>query len=136
MRTYLTKGMGVLILLTCVQAALRLFFAVGLTGNMCMELQQQIMDMVDSPLVDWTTTVTLPFFILGASGAIAAVGLLLNRRWGLYGTALVSLVTIAYDLWATFAIQPSALFGIVIPALFITYLIGTRGREHNRTVVS
>jgi hypothetical protein len=136
MRTYLTKGMGVLILLSCVQAALRIFFAVGLSGNLGAETQQQIMAMVDSPLTDWTMTITLPFFALGISGAVAAAGLLLNRNWGLHATALVSLATIAYDLWATFAIQPSALFGIVIPAAFIIYVLGIGGRGHHRTVVS
>ena len=136
MRTYLTKGMGALILLSFVQAALRIFFAVGLTGNLCAETQQQIMDMVDGPLTDWTTTIALPFFALGISGAFAAAGLVLNRNWGLYATVLVSLATIAYDLWAAFVIQPSALFGLVIPAAFIIYVVGVRGRGHHRTVVS
>jgi hypothetical protein len=136
MRPNLTKGMGALILLSCVQAALRVFFAVGLTGYLGMEIQQQIMGMVDSPLGDWTMTITLPFFMLGVSSAVSVAGLLLNRNWGLYGTVVVSLITIAYDLWATFAIQPSALFGIVIPTMFSIYLIGVRGRGHHRTVVS
>lgn len=136
MTTNLNKGMGVLILLSCVQAALRIFFAVGLTGSLGAETQQQIMGMVDSPLADWTATITLPFFVLGVSGAIAAAGLLLNRGWGLYGTALVSVATIAYDLWGAFAIQPSALFGIVIPMAFMIYAIGIVGLGHHRTVVS
>jgi hypothetical protein len=128
--------MGVLILLSCVQAALRLLFAVGLTGSLGAETQQQIMDMVDGPLADWAATITLPFFVLGISGAVAAAGLLLNRGWGLYGTAVVSLATITYDLWAAFAIQTSALFGVVIPMAFLVYVVGIRGHGHHRTVVS
>jgi len=136
MRTYLTRWMSVIILLSCVQAALRIFFAVGLTGSLGAETQQQIMNMVDSPLEDWTATITLPFFVLGVSGAVAAGGLLLNRGWGVYGTAAVSLATIAYDLWAALAIQPSALFGMVVPMAFLIYAVGIWGRGNHRTVVS
>ena len=46
-----------------------------------------------------------------------------QKRWGYFGTLALSAATIAFDVWAIVTVQWSAAMGIVLPALFIAYLL-------------
>lgn len=63
------------------------------------------------------------FYLLGAFGLVAAYGLWNGERWGFNGTLVLSAVTIAFDVWAVATVQSSAAMGIVLPAVFIAYLL-------------
>jgi hypothetical protein len=108
--------------LALVQAALRLFFALGGSGLLGNEIRDQTMGLIEAPVADEMLMIVLPFFLIGLLGAITAVGLLLHRPWGFHGTIALSLATIAYDLWAVVEIQSSAALGIILPVIFILYL--------------
>jgi len=60
---------------------------------------------------------------LGIGGLIALPALLLLSRWGYWGTIIVSVATIVFDLWATFAVFWTALAGVFVPALLLLYLV-------------
>jgi uncharacterized membrane protein (DUF2068 family) len=66
------------------------------------------------------------FYILGAVGLITAFGLWRQKRWGYLGTLVLSAATTVFDVWAIVAVQSSAAMGIVLPALFIVYLLVIR----------
>ena len=53
-------------------------------------------------------------------------GLWTEKRWGYLGTLVLSAVTIVFDVWAIVTVQSSAAMGIVLPALFIVYLLLVR----------
>ena len=63
------------------------------------------------------------FYLLGAFGFITAFGLWTQKRWGYLGTLVLSAATIVFDVWAMVTVQSSAAMGIVLPALFIVYLL-------------
>ena len=75
------------------------------------------------------------FLLLGVGGVVLTYGLLTGKRWGYTGTIGISAVTIAFDLWAIFAVQPTALLGLVLPAVFIVYLVLVRA-DHAEEVRS
>ncbi len=66
------------------------------------------------------------FYLLGLFGFITAYGLWTEKRWGYLGTLVLSAVTIVFDVWAVVTVQSSAAMGIVLPALFIAYLLVVR----------
>lgn len=66
------------------------------------------------------------FYLLGLFGFITAYGLWTERRWGYLGTLILSAATVAFDVWAIVTVQSSAALGIVLPALFIAYLLMIR----------
>ena len=66
------------------------------------------------------------FYLLGLFGFITAYGLWTEKRWGYLGTLVLSAVTIVFDVWAIVTVQSSAAMGIVLPALFIVYLLLVR----------
>lgn len=66
------------------------------------------------------------FYLLGLFGFITSYGLWTERRWGYLGTLILSAATIAFDVWAIVTVQSSAALGIVLPALFIAYLLMIR----------
>ncbi|KAF5072697.1 hypothetical protein DSECCO2_198800 [anaerobic digester metagenome] len=63
------------------------------------------------------------FYLLGLFGFVTAYGLWTQKRWGYFGTLALSAATIAFDVWAIVTVQWSAAMGIVLPALFIAYLL-------------
>jgi len=66
------------------------------------------------------------FLFLGLSGVVLTYGLLIGKRWGYAGTIGISAFTIVFDVWAMIAVQPTALLGLVLPAVFIVYLVMRR----------
>jgi hypothetical protein len=63
------------------------------------------------------------FLFLGIAGVVLTYGLLTGKRWGYNGTIGISAFTIVFDVWAIIAVQPTALLGLVLPAVFIVYLV-------------
>ncbi len=63
---------------------------------------------------------------IGISGIISVVGLFLLSRWGYWGTVAVSVATVAFDTWGALTIYPTALLGIPVPALLLSYFVPRR----------
>jgi hypothetical protein len=63
------------------------------------------------------------FLLLGIGGIVLTYGLFEGKKWGYTGTIGISAITIVFDVWAIFAVQPSALLGIILPVVFIVYLV-------------
>lgn len=63
------------------------------------------------------------FLFLGLCGVVLTYGLLTGKRWGYTGTIGISAFTIVFDVWAIIAVQPTALMGLVLPVVFIVYLV-------------
>lgn len=66
------------------------------------------------------------FLLLGIGGILFTVGLMMKKEWGMRGTIGLSAVTIVFDVWAIFAVQPTALLGLMLPIVFIPYLYMSR----------
>ncbi len=66
------------------------------------------------------------FVAIGAAGVLTTYGLWYGARWGFMGTIGLSVATILFDVWGIVAVQPTALMGMVLPALFIAYLVWNR----------
>ncbi|MHC1710127.1 MAG: DUF2127 domain-containing protein [Methanomassiliicoccales archaeon] len=113
------KGLIIVCLLAVVQSIAR--FAIPLT-----------LSTMDGPVLETPVSDELMmfingmFYLLGALGLITAFGLWTQKRWGYFGTLVLSAATIVFDVWAIAAVQSSAAMGIVLPALFIAYLLLVR----------
>ncbi|MEM0448447.1 MAG: hypothetical protein QW520_01305 [Methanomassiliicoccales archaeon] len=62
------------------------------------------------------------FLLIGAIGLLTSYGLWKGETWGYFGTIILSLAIMVFDLWAVFSIQSSAAMGLVLPMIFIIYL--------------
>ena len=73
--------------------------------------------------VSYITSLTMfvMFLLLGASGLVATYGLLQKQKWGFWGTILISVATIIFDIWGL-TIQYTAAMGFIVPAISILYL--------------
>ncbi len=113
------KGVVFVCVLAIIQSMLRFAFpiAITLTGVQTVEnpASPEIMDLI-----------LITFVAIGAVGLVTTYGLWMMRRWGFTGTILLSVATIAFDLWATVYVQATAAMGIVLPAVFIAYLLYIR----------
>ena len=116
-------GMTVVALLAMAQSALRLYFGLGTIGVLGSDMEAQLTTLLENPVTDPLLPLAIPFFLLGAFGIVTAIGLLAGRSWGVYGTIALSAVTIIYDAWAMAAVQCTAVMGMVLPAIFIIYLM-------------
>jgi hypothetical protein len=114
------KGIMAMVMLGAVQAALRTFLGLGAAGMFGTAMKDQILGMVVVPVND--IVIVAPFLLLGLLGAAATIGLVLWKPWGYYSTLMVSVATIAYDIWATVAIQSSAAIGLLVPVLTLIFL--------------
>jgi uncharacterized membrane protein (DUF2068 family) len=131
----MSKGLMVISVLALFQAVLRLYFATATAGLLGPQLQNDVQTMVTRSMTgaDWTLMAVM-FGLIGLVGLISALGLLLTTKWGYYGTIAISAVTIVYDIWAMVAIQSTAALGLVLPIVFIAYLM--MRREKLLTVVA
>jgi hypothetical protein len=66
------------------------------------------------------------FLFLGLSGIVLTYGLMTGKKWGYTGTIGISVLTIVFDVWAIIAVQPTALLGLILPTVFIVYLVMRR----------
>jgi uncharacterized membrane protein (DUF2068 family) len=73
-----------------------------------------------------TDLILIMFLVIGVLGIITSMGIWMMRVWGFWGTMLLSAGTIAFDIWAAVAVQSSAVLGLVLPVLFISYLYARR----------
>jgi hypothetical protein len=129
-------GMDAVTLLAFVQGVLRTYFGLAGAGMLGAASRDQVMSLIDTPVANELVVIAAPFLLLGVLGIAATVGLALRRPWGLYSTVIVSLATIAYDLWAILEIQSSALIGLVVPAICIAYLVMRRDAFRSSAAVS
>ena len=106
-----------LILLWLLQAVLRLGFA--FIGIFWPEMMDQFLTVEVSPAVFHFLNVM--FLALGVAGVVTAIGLWMVKKWGYWGTILVSLVTVVFDIWGM-TIQFTAALGLIIPGIAIFYL--------------
>ena len=105
--------------LNLAQAGARLTFAVA---GLAIGMQQ----FVDAPISSLNQAVLeLGFLTLGIIGAISVVGYATKKSWALNSMAVVSVATIAFDIWGII-IQPTAAIGFVIPAITLGYMIASR----------
>ncbi|HSA35372.1 MAG TPA: DUF2127 domain-containing protein [Methanomassiliicoccales archaeon] len=110
------KGLIIVCLLAVIQSIAR--FAIPLT-----------LSTMDGPVLDNPVSeelmmfINAMFYLIGALGLVTTYGLWRRKRWGFLGALVLSAGTIAFDVWAMVAVQSSAAMGIVLPALFIIYLL-------------
>jgi hypothetical protein len=77
---------------------------------------------LDVPISSATSIVLFVMFLfLGVFGLIAAFGLLTRRKWGFWSIMLISVATIAFDIW-WLTIQSTAIIGFIVPAISILTL--------------
>jgi len=77
---------------------------------------------LDAPISDATSIVLFVMFLfLGVFGLIAAFGLLTRRKWGFWNIMVISIATIAFDIWGL-TIQFTAIIGFIVPAISILTL--------------
>ena len=62
------------------------------------------------------------FLVLGIAGFVSSFGLLKRELWGLQGVIVISLLTIAFDIWGI-TIQFTAALGFIVPALALLFLV-------------
>jgi uncharacterized membrane protein (DUF2068 family) len=113
------KGIVVVCVLAIIQCLLRFAFplVITLTGIQALEHS------VSSGLMDF---ILIAFVAIGAVGLVTTYGLWRGKRWGYSGTILLSAATVAFDLWAILYIQATAAMGLVLPMVFIAYLLHIR----------
>ncbi len=120
-------GLIAVVALSLLQAGLRIVLGLMMTGALGEGAQNTMNGAIEGQVDDWVLGFNaLMFLTLGVLGAIFAMGLLGHASWAWYGTITVSSVTIIYDVWAIIAIQPTAILGIVLPSVFIVYLLWKR----------
>ena len=115
------KGIVAASVLSGLQSVLRLyFFYLGITGG--------IGDFLTTPVSQGTLQfINSVFLILGIAGVVATLGLLMGRRWGLWGAIMVLVSTVVFDVWG-FKIQSTAAMGVVMPVLAMILLYRGRSR--------
>ncbi len=110
------KGLIIVCLLAVVQSIAR--FAIPLS------LSTMDGPVLENPVSDELMMfINGMFYLLGALGLITAFGLWTQKRWGFFGTLVLSAATIVFDVWAIVTVQSSAAMGLVLPALFMIYLL-------------
>lgn len=114
-----TRGIVLVSALSGLQSILRLvFFYLAMTGTELLEVEiassaQQMINIM--------------FLFIGVIGLITAFGLYQMRSWGYWGTIILSVLTIAFDIWGL-TIQSTAAMGLILPVIFIIYLLRQRSR--------
>ncbi len=116
-----SKGIMSVAALSILQSILRLYFSyLGTTGGIKDFLTAQ----VSSATLQFINVV---FLLLGVAGLITAYGLWQKKKWGYWGTILVSVLTILFDVWGL-TIQSTAALVFVFPALSISLLTRIRSQ--------
>lgn len=97
-----------------IQSVGRLYFA--LSGK-----PEGMGQFLDTPISYETSLIMFIMFLsLGIFGLAAVLGLLIRKKWGFWGTILVSIVTIAFDIWGV-TIQFTAALGFIVPIISLAY---------------
>ncbi len=120
-------GLVAVVALSLLQAGLRILLGLMMSGALGGSAQNTLNGAIEVQVDDWVLGFNIVMFLtLGVLGAVFAMGLPGHTSWAWYGTIAVSSVTIIYDAWAMIAIQPTAVLGIVLPVVFIAYLLWKR----------
>ncbi|MDW5562224.1 MAG: hypothetical protein SA339_03285 [Methanomassiliicoccus sp.] len=115
-------ALSLIALLAFVQGALRTYFGLAGAGLLGTAAKDQVMSLIETPVSNELMVIALPFLLLGAVGLVANTGLVMSRPWGRHSTMIISIATIAYDLWAAATIQTSAILGMFVPLILMFYL--------------
>ncbi|MBI0582952.1 MAG: hypothetical protein ISF22_01860 [Methanomassiliicoccus sp.] len=115
-------GIGAVAFLGAVQAALRTYFGLSGAGLLGAAARDQVLALIETPVSNEMLVIIAPFLILGLAGAAATASLAMGRQWGVQATVAVSVATIVYDMYAALTVQSSAVIGLVVPVITITYL--------------
>ena len=110
------RTLTIICLLAAIQSALRMGL-VGLIMNSGFPATEKYV----TP--DVQAYITVMFAALGVLGFVLTYALYRRTAVGYYGTIALSAVTIAFDIWAIMAIQPTPVLGIILPVVFIVYLV-------------
>ncbi len=113
------KGLIIVCLLAIIQSIARFAIPLSLSAMDGPVLENPVSD-------EMMMFINGMFYLLGAFGFVTAFGLWTEKRWGYFGTLVLSAATIVFDVWAIVTVQSSAAMGIVLPALFIVYLLMIR----------
>jgi hypothetical protein len=112
-------GLEMICALALVQSALRLLLVAVILNGGFPETEMAV-------TLDGQAYIVLAFLALGLLGFVCTFALYRRSAVGYYGTMALSVVTIAFDAWAIYAVQITALLGIILPAVFIIYLLVRR----------
>ena len=63
------------------------------------------------------------FLGIGVVGFALLPGVALHKPWGFWGTVVLSVYTVAWDVWAAVWVQSSAAIGIAPAAIIMVYLL-------------
>ncbi len=135
MRSKKNLGFYLVALLAFVQGALRTYFGFASAGVLGATAHDQLMSCIDVPVSNEMMVIAAPFLLLGVLGIATTGGLVMRTRWGYYGTLIISVATIIYDLWAAMAIQSSAVFGMFVPVILMAYLMMRGGAFRDSSAV-
>lgn len=115
--------------LAIVESILRLvFFYLGTYGGA---------QLITPPPPEFVTEFINAFsLLLGIAGLVVIPALLLSRTWGYWGSIILSVVTIGFDGWAVATTAWTAIAGIVIPILVLSYLIPKKRAFTHRLVAT
>jgi uncharacterized membrane protein (DUF2068 family) len=113
------KGLIAICILALLQSILRFAFP-------AMILQTGFAETEKAISTDVQAFILVMFVVIGIAGLITAYGLFKGNRWGYTGTIALSLATIVFDVWGIAAVQVTAMLGLVLPVVFIIYLIANR----------
>jgi hypothetical protein len=117
------KGRKTALVLICVFALLQCFLRFAIAGVL---LTGGLSDAGKALSGDVNAFIIWMFVVIGAVGVLTTYGLWKGTRWGYVGTIGLSVATIVFDIWGIVAVQPTALMGIVLPVVFIAYLLWNR----------
>ncbi|MBX5328713.1 MAG: hypothetical protein QHH18_05695 [Candidatus Bathyarchaeota archaeon] len=77
---------------------------------------------LDVPISPTTSQILFVMFLfLGVCGIIAAFGVLAKQKWGFWAIIMVSIATVAFDIWGI-TLQYTAALGLIVPVISIFYL--------------
>ena len=71
--------------------------------------------------------INILFLFIGVIGLITVFGLYQMKSWGYWGTILLSVLTIVFDIWGL-TIQSTAAIGLILPVIFTIYLLRSRSQ--------
>jgi len=109
-------GLAMICILAVLQGILRFAIAFSILSGNGPELENPISD-------ELSLAINGIFIVLGGAGILTAVGLWQMKAWGYVSTLVLSAGTIIFDLLAGALIQSSAYMGMILPIVFIVYLL-------------
>jgi hypothetical protein len=113
------KGLLMICALALIQCVLRFAFPAVILQSGFAKTEHAVSGEVQAFIL-------VAFVAIGMAGIITTYGLLIGSRWGYLGTIGLSAATIVFDVWGIVAVQATAAMGIVLPVLFIAYLVANR----------